>query len=72
LTGFNMGLPANALPSAAFAATTVAHGTVTGSGTAAESGHVEAVVGTTNLKIEFMAYVAANHKISVNGSYRTA
>ena len=68
LTSFSMGLPV--LPSSTFVSAFQAHGTVTGGGAVSESGHVESVVGANTIKVEFMAYVAANHKISVNGTYR--
>jgi len=68
LTSFNMGLPI--APTAPFVATTQAHGTVTGGGAVAESGVVEALVGSNTVKVEFMAYSGAVHRIAVNGSYR--
>jgi len=67
LTSFNMSLPI-ATPN--FANTFQAHGTVTGGGATAESGHVESNTGTGTVKVEFMATSAANHKISISGSYR--
>lgn len=70
LTSFIMGLATGTAVPANFTAVTQAHGTVAGGGPVAESGHVEAQIGGTNLKVEFMAYSAANHKISVTGSYR--
>jgi len=68
LTSFNMSLPIGV--SGGFSGTTSAHGTVTGVGAAAESGGIEAVTGSSTVKVEFMATSAAVHRINVSGSYK--